>query len=720
MPSRFEREAENEELSSRPRVIAATAREANQAVIAELLADPEERVPARKDPVRERLLQELQLPEKSESEESEGEVEIENIGEREDEGDDEEGEDEVQLVSQNKRGRTAGSGRFGIGRSWVYLPQIVALVPVDRTMLSPAALVHLSAHPRTDMLQCLHEPAVSTVRSQQHYSGFLSVGKGSNLKNHFKSFHPNLFSWMETAQKNGEDLPTAYANFLIAQPRRMSTSKSQSKITNFANKTNADGSLQLGARKEVAFVLDMIASDSSFNYADSSVTRICNQVRNFTSPGAEAVAARVSLISRAVRDIRHSQLSVCQFFSTTMDFATICSSSFLLITYHAISPTWDKIVNIGLDVLQFPGATYSTNVAIAAKLRVDSHSSDDCVLVNSTTDGAADIKKASLILSGDLNLLDSDEYTVEELLDELDTLGNAGLCMAHGEHLIVSSVLGSKGQLGSAKVVSRDLLFIHNLAVFFATYEKQLRLFSDIQKQSGDGIAIDVLGIHCDTRWNDRYLAVQRFIRLRKALTIWYLHDNCAYKVGDDLNAPNDAFLESFWDRLFGTERVLAVFFQWSTTFQTEKAIVASFLPRAVFELRKACFAVEEGVNVKGDVAAVRDLKTELLAGVEKYLAYPLQKVSNPLKAALMDPNEAKLSFYGVKAEVIEDTWKSLEAEVKIYTPGLADHFDKCAPKLRKELEELSAKVQAGGARIDMLRSGKLSRSSRLSLVWKV
>ena len=103
------------------------------------------------------------------------------------------------------------------------------------------------------------------------------------------------------------------------------------------------------------------------------------------------------------------------------------------------------------------------------------------------------------------------------------------------------------------------------------------------------------------------------------------------------------------------------------------------------------------------DVAAVRDLKALLLDGVERYLSYPLKKVSNPLKAALMDPNEANLTFYGITDDVINSTWDALETEVKEYSPKLVDYFASSKKVLRPLMEELSATVQNGGPRIDVL-----------------
>jgi hypothetical protein len=356
---------------------------------------------------------------------------------------------------------------------------------------------------------------------------------------------------------------------------------------------------------------------------------------------------------------------------------------------------WDKIINMGLDVVLFPGRHFASHIGIAAKLRVDSHTSEDCVHVHSTTDGGADIKKASLILTGDLDIIQSLDMTVTELLDGLLDMGSASLCMAHGEHLLIMNVLGSKGQLGSATVISRDIRFIHNMAVYFETYSGELDLLFEILAQLNIG-QLKVLGIDCDTRWNDRYLAVERFLRLRLGLERWYVHPRCRYSISNDSTAPEDALTDAFWLRLTGTERLLGQFQKWSSEFQTENTVVASFLPRAVHSLQSACVFIEGRVGVVPDAAAVQELKTGLLNGIDKYLAYPLKRVSAPLKAALLDPNESNVAAYGVEREVIDATWAALKEDVEVFTPALVQYFDNTVGGFRNELESISKKVQSG------------------------
>lgn len=375
--------------------------------------------------------------------------------------------------------------------------------------------------------------------------------------------------------------------------------------------------------------------------------------------------------------------------------------SFLLITYHTIPRDWSCISAFGLDAIVFPGSHYASHIAIAAKVRIDQHTNDNCVLVSPTPDGAADVQKAGFILAGNIDLLEAEKITVPALLEEIGD-GDAGRCFAHGEHLGVTAALGSKGQLGKAKAISNDLLFVHCVAVYFSTFPIEEGKFQRLQTEAQVAVPLKVLGVECETRWNDRELALKRFLQLRRFLEDWYLLHDCPFRV--DTEQFPDALTDAFWMRVAGAQRVLGEFARWSQLLQTEKEVAGSWLPRCVAELRSACVRTEGSIGVFADVEAVADLKSCLLEGIETYLAPHLQRVSAPLKASVLDPNEANLAAFGIEAAIIDATWKAVAEEVANYAPAHAATAQTLLPSLRALLEERSRAVQAGGNRVDVLR----------------
>jgi hypothetical protein len=701
--SRFDREIDQLQADRAKRV---RAQHQAELIAREAPVDDAEDVPV-VDPIREELRRQ-QAEHAAIMEEDEDDEEEEDDDEDKDEdedGDDDEGEegdeeegvmdglDKSRKKKKKRCGRPKGSGRFGSGKSFIYHPSITSLVDLDRTQLSPKALKDLEGKEAPELMRlCLMAPETEKI----HYPGLLSVNSTSNLNKHFKSHHPKFWVWMETSLKsnNKADVSKALATFLETH-QRGSTGKSmrQLRLMNFAGRVKESG-MEPGAEKEIMECLRIIDTDASFESVQTPVSRVWDMVLNFRRPDAAGVKDRATLISIAVRQMRKRQLTDAGFFSTTMDFATVQRKSMLLITYHTISPSFD-IRNMCLDCLEFPTTHHSPLIAIAAQECIDRHTSDDTVQVHSTTDGANNISKASRIIAGDLDLLAAGEITVSDVLEDIKDCGNAGLCMSHGLHLIAVEVLGHQGSEGSAAAICRDLAFIHSFAMYLSTYEHARKTFFELQELDGVKRPLKVLSIECETRWPDKFLALERFVVLRPYIEVWY-RDHSEMSISNDAKAPPDALLPAFWRRLVGAKAVLHVFQDASVSLQTEKTIVASFLPRVVWQLRNACIRVEPGIGVEGDCNAVAVLKDKLLLGIEKYMQYALERPSAALKAAVLDPNEANLEHYGVHSNVVDDTWESIVEEVQNFSSPANVTLAKYAHKaLRRKLEEMSKAIQA-------------------------
>ena len=707
--SRFEREAERSDLGTRSKkrssvAVAAMASEAH---------DEDGIIDVPSDPIRAALLQKRHSEVNQNAEddidyedEDENENDDEDKAARFHEGESESGSLELEAEQEGsgekkapkrRRGRTRGSGTPGAGMSWAKMQGITSVVPVDRSKLAPRALRELISREEkpTQMRLCLIPPETTKV----HYAGFLSLDHSSNLLDHFRAHHPKLFAWMEKARMENDDLVSSFANFLQAHRSQAPPTMRQLNLANFAKRVTDQG-MEPGAIKEIAHALKIVGTDASFRSADDPIVSVCDQKLGVRLPGADATRSRVGLIAHVVRGMRRDQLIAAKFFSITFDFATVQGESVLLLTYHMIPRDFSCISSFGLDVIVFPGPHYSSHIAIAAQHRIDARTSDDCVLVQPLPDGAADVQKAGFILAGNIELLEAEEITVTELLEEIGS-GDAGRCFAHAEHLLVTDALGSKGQLGTAKAISQDLAFVHSMAVYFSTFPMEAGKLQRLQKEEGMAVPLRVLGVECETRWNDRELALKRFLQLRRFIEGWYLLEGCPFHV--DVDQFPDALTDPFWTRVAGAQRVLAEFARWSRLLQTEGEVAGSWLPRCVAELRSACIRIEGSVGVLADVDAVVTLKSCLLEGIEKYLSPHVQRVSSSLKAAVLDPNEAFLAAFGIDDAIINAVWEAVAEEVGNYSPSHKSIAKTLLPELRALLEKSSHQVKTSGKRVNVV-----------------
>jgi hypothetical protein len=614
--------------------------------------------------------------------------------EAEEEAGEEAGDDSNNGKKRPRLWRSPGSGIPGSGQSWIRLPGITSRVSVDRTKLSPKALQSLEKQdpPQEIMLLCL----LQSESTKEHFPGLLSVTKADNVLLHMKSFHPTLYGVMEKAKKHNKDAQQAFAEYLENSRPVSNRGLKQLDLLKFGQRFNGN-TVEPGAEKEVANVLRLVDSDLGFDSMNHSVKRVTNSILDLRLPGAEGTKARAALVSLAVRRLRHVELEAAKFFSTTADFATVMRKSIFVQTYCCISPDWNHVVDMSLDVVQFAGAHYSTSIAALMNARINAHTSDKCVHVYSISDSAADMRKATCLSMGHISFLDADDVTVGEVSKEFGGVLDAMPCFAHLEHLGMVAVLGVGGNPGSANVVSRDLILIHSMALHLKAHPEENDILLSVQQEEGKR-SLSLMDIECVTRWNDRAFAARRFLELRPYVEKYYTHNACTFSIQAFPVLPKDGLMPAFWERLAGTVRVLDVFAHWSKALQTGRGgpLNAGLLPRCVFELRNACVSIEAGIGRAGDPLAVQELKTKLLEQVEHYMGPMLKAPTAPLKAAALDPNEADLSFYGVESEIIKKVWTAIAEDVKHFAPAHTRIAPALIEDFRVEMEQISRDVHNG------------------------
>jgi hypothetical protein len=439
----------------------------------------------------------------------------------------------------------------GQGKSWVRHASITSVIGLDRSKLSPKALTALDKQPNLqhEMLLCLLASEVDT----RHDPGMLSIQRMDNILGHMESFHPSLFAAMEKAKQENKDMDTAFCNWMSNRNTTKQRGVRQLSLTKFGSRLSASpGStsgvaFETGVAKEVAQVLCLVDTATSFESMDHSVTHVTNSVLDLCLPGAEATKARAALVAVAVRQIRRKQLQECRFISTTADFATVSRRLLFVQTYHGIAMGWRSTIDIGLDVVEFDGTHYSVNIADVMKSRIDSHTNDSCLHVQSTSDSASDMRKAVFVLMGHISFFEADETTVTKVMSDLHGAHDGHACNTHLEHLGVVEVLGVGGNLGSAAAVSADLVLIHCFALHLKLHQDENKVFLHLQKENGVSNALGLVDIECVTCWNDRHRALERFLLLQQYVEQYYMANTCTFQINDHQVLPVDGLLDVFW-----------------------------------------------------------------------------------------------------------------------------------------------------------------------------
>jgi hypothetical protein len=101
-----------------------------------------------------------------------------------------------------------------------------------------------------------------------------------------------------------------------------------------------------------------VAFSVGFDSLGTSVSHVTSGVLGVRQPSPSGAKSLAKLVAIAVRRIRQLDLRKCQFFSTSMDFATVQQRSLMVITYHAILPDFSALLNMGLGLVAFPGAAF--------------------------------------------------------------------------------------------------------------------------------------------------------------------------------------------------------------------------------------------------------------------------------------------------------------------------------------------------------------------------
>jgi hypothetical protein len=587
------------------------------------------------------------------------------------------------------------------GTHWTRFPSITAVVSLDRSKLPARAIKKLDPKKHKSMRLCLMPPSVPvTPAGDQHTSGILS-NKLTNLKSHFKLYHPELFRVMERAVLDGVDCRTTLEHYLAnikSKSPAPSASFHQPSLFRMGVRVVENDDFDPAFRKNVAWVLHLAQNDSAFSQVDSSTMVLVKRECNFNVGNRKMLSNLSRVIARTISETRVAEVESAGLVSFAFDFAEIQQTDFLAVTQHYVSMDW-RLQSFCIDFLPVYGSHSAEAIDAMLAPLMKTRYSDRVEIAGGIADGASNGQKSLKYFFG-VTAEDVFEPSSPGLVndeDEVDFLvnsGDIGRCFAHVIKLIMDRVFGKGASLGDAKMVSQDMHFVHDLAVLLANSKPLRELFGRIQEEFKFKRNLLVLGIECDTRWEERFLAVQRYLRLFPAIQKLY-HDCDTLRPLLDKMEPKDFLYPAQRQRLEGVERCLRVFHVVSKQVQSERDIVCDRLPYFMGVLKAACRITEDDRGIVGDCIGVREMKLVMLQWCEKYFQRFISTDCNPLRAAALSPCFAKLSVQGISDEVVTEVWCTLG---RIASEKLGKLGQTAMDEVRTVLEAESTRFLANGS----------------------
>lgn len=500
-------------------------------------------------------------------------------------------------------------------------------------MLSPYAIVSEKEHPG------------------KHPECFLINMRAVSMQNHMDSFHRDVCVVMQRQYEDDchEDrLLKARDMFFDTQQRAALTPSVRAgrPICSFFQPVKKSKyRLSSTEKTEIALMLWLVESECSFNSLRHQAFATFKSIAGFNGiRGQTCLTDLIRPLHAVALQHQEKRIQACGFFSTTFDYwKGVCGDDYLGITYHACDDDFN-LVECVLDLVYTPNKKFSVNIATQVQACVNSHTTDECIHVASVTDKAADVKKASQMLTGD----------------------DAKWCFNHEIKKVIDDCFeGTTATPATALLAKKVTVLIRDVSAWVRTDKDENMLLCAMQKVEKP---VQLL-VENDTRWEGKFRSVERFLRLRAALVemkpetgsqLWTM---MAKDFDPDVAFPgfareaSGAEQDAFWRLVTQIKDILGTFHKASMFVQGEEYPTLSSIPYWCWRITNSLAAVTD------DAIAIKELKTALKASFKKRTRYYMTTCNNALKAAALDPRFADLARLGVDDVTISEVWFSIKEE---------------------------------------------------------
>ncbi len=328
-----------------------------------------------------------------------------------------------------------------------------------------------------------------------------------------------------------------------------------------------------------------------------------------------------------------ARLLSCPGISLTFDLWTsMAGTKYLVITYHGITfPGHERVTHL-LDLLPIEGSSFGALIADCVDARLGAHLGEACHIVSVTTDNGSNVKLARKILAAD----------------------NVP-CFSHCLKGAIDIVFGEAGPEELQSQYQHQRAVKDFAAIKAICNACRLTAWAQVQVEKEDYLCFILENV---TRWSGKYLSLERFLELEKALVASHdLKGWFAAKFDDKANMPADLLKPSFFRRLQSYKDVLIKIQEVTVECQAECASVA-LVPHLIQKLQDAC-------SDESDTFAVC-----LSGAIEERLAKVfLSGASFTLQSSLLNPRYSLESINKIGEQRADAVWDAIARKAASIDP---------------------------------------------------
>jgi hypothetical protein len=443
----------------------------------------------------------------------------------------------------------------------------------------------------------------------------------SNLIHHLDNMHKENWEALRREHIAKRDV-IAFAKTLFTQIGKTGTKKlSQSSLKMWVQ----DGSLHKLAKTKLSLLVWAIKSHLPFYPFDSKeFIEFANQA-GFAADSAYLMKKHTATLRSLFQRNAEERLAQCSSVSISADMWTsVADSHYLVMTYHGIDPKTFELVHHLLDLQVVHASATGNLIGTLIKNRIEAHWGQNKHVVALVVDSGANMLKSGKILN----------IQVQR-------------CFGHGLKGVIDAVCGKEASVKQAHLYEREASL--DLITVKAIVEL-LHMNEWMRKEvlGSDDETLDFV-LENSTRWEGRFLALQRFLRLKDKLKSCKILRDYFQVVQHKATVADDILSKSFFYRLEKHLDLLKVFHEISVLSQYENQSSIAWIPSWIWKIKDACRASGSALGTKLGMAIEERL-------VPKYFCAN----GLALKAALLNPYLSSKIEKKLDKGMVKETWNDI------------------------------------------------------------
>lgn len=449
----------------------------------------------------------------------------------------------------------------------------------------------------------------------------------SHLVEHARKFHLEQFLEMQKAYAEGKDVETEFAAML----KTLESEKEQKKLVALRAK-EADrrvSKVKGRVRKEVALLLWFVNAHIPFHVIESEQFETFLRECDVKLDCRTTIMKLLPVVYAVALQFQEDQFRKCASYALTFDLWTsVAQQKYFILTYHGITSEFEMI-HAALDLVPIDGSAVGSLLALVVNERVRAHGFDTMLLGAVVSDSGANVRKAKTLL----------------------VPGDGEPCFNH----LLKSMWGDVLERPTDPVAAKDFNAMSSLISCIRMTPSLRNLMRNLQEKEGDD-ALQFIAANI-TRWEGRYLSLERFLKLKDFLVETHKKE-CFAQYLDFETFPEDFLCDEYFVRLNGYLKILKIAHEISVCAQGQTYPTSSSVCMWVNEL------LSETQPTKTDGKSLKVFKQAVHNAVEERLGFFLSRPTNALKAGLLDPRFASFLEKLISPSLFDEAWQAIANDV--------------------------------------------------------